>query len=96
MPSTKLGVRVTVVGLPASSEGASGAAVATSAAYTRTPGAIARTAEAIPQESPPPPNGTTIASASGRSSRISRPIVPFPAMTSASLNACTKTPSRPS
>src|SRR2546428_453287 len=36
MPSTKLGVRVTVVGLPASSEGASGAAVATSAAYTRT------------------------------------------------------------
>ena len=40
---------------PASSEAASGAAVATSAANTLQDGATARRAEAIPHESPPPP-----------------------------------------
>ena len=36
------------------------------------------------------------ASTSGRSSTISSPIVPFPAMTASSLKACTCRPSRPS
>ena len=43
--------------------------------------AAALTALAIPVTSPPPPYGTTTVSTSGRSSRISRPIVPFPAIT---------------
>ena len=33
---------------------------------------------AMPEESPPPPYGTIMVSTSGRSSRISSPIVPFP------------------
>src|SRR5262249_30221602 len=55
MPSTKLGVYDTDWGAPAASEAASGAAVSTSAAKTRTPGLRARTAEAMPDDKPPPP-----------------------------------------
>ena len=40
----------------------------------------------MPQERPPPPHGTSTVSTSGRSSRISRPIVPLPAMTAASAD----------
>src|SRR5690242_4425952 len=50
----------------------------------------------MPATSPPPPNGTTTASTSGRSSRISRPIVPLPAITASSLNAWTNSPLMPS
>ena len=46
----------------------------------------------MPHVSPPPPYGTTTASTSGRSSRISSPIVPLPAITAGSLNACTNRP----
>ena len=42
--------------------------------------AAARTAVAMPLLNPPPPNGTSTASTSGRSSTISRPIVPLPAI----------------
>jgi hypothetical protein len=51
-------------------------------------------AEAMPQQRPPPPYGTMTVSTSGRSSTISRAIVPFPAITAESLNGWTKTPSR--
>ena len=62
-----------------------GAAVSISDAQTRVAGRRARRAAAMPQERPPPPKGTIIASTSGRSSRISSPIVAFPAMTVSSL-----------
>ena len=80
---------------PAARDAASGDAVATSAAHTGTPGATARSAEAIPHERPPPPYGTTTASTSGSSSAISSPTVAFPAMTSESETGCTKSPSTP-
>src|SRR5215472_2356336 len=38
-----------------------------------------------PAINPPPPTGTTIASRSGAAATISSPIVPWPAITSASL-----------
>src|SRR5439155_18514097 len=57
MPSTKLLVYGTSVGSPAAREAPSGAAVSTSEAKTRTREASARSAEAIPQERPPPPYG---------------------------------------
>ena len=50
------------------------------------------TAAAMPDSRPPPPSGATIASTSGRSSRISRPAVPLPAMNRSSSNGCTKWP----
>ena len=49
----------------------------------------------MPTVSPPPPYGITTASGSGRSSRISRPIVPFPAITPASWTGWTNSPSVP-
>src|SRR5262245_29041543 len=49
----------------------------------------------MPQARPPPPKGTRIASASGRSSRISTPIVPLPAITAGSSKGWTKQPSIP-
>ena len=48
------------------------------------PGHSARMAAAIPEMRPPPPTGTTTWSASGRSAAISRPMVPWPAMTARS------------
>ena len=81
MPSTKLARYAIDWGEPAASEAESGAAVSTSQATTRTRGEIALAAAAMPHESPPPPHGTRIVSTSGRSSRISSPIVPLPAIT---------------
>ena len=49
-------------------------------------------AAAMPASRPPPPSGATMASTSGRSSRISRPAVPLPAMNRSSSNGCTKWP----
>ena len=60
------------------------------------PGRIALTALAIPVVRPPPPYGITIASGSGRSSSISSPIVPLPAITPGSWTGCTNSPSAPS
>jgi len=61
----------------------SGAAVAGSHAMTLTLGHLAFTAEEMPVISPPEPYGQMMVSTSGRSSRISRPIVPCPAETTA-------------
>jgi len=55
----------------------------------RTPGCRARSAIAIPDASPPPPIGITTVPASGACSTSSRPIVPWPAITSGSSNGCT-------
>ncbi len=55
MPSTKLARCSIARGSPAASEAESGAAVSTSQAKTRVPGFRARTAEAMPLDSPPPP-----------------------------------------
>ena len=60
------------------------------------PGRSALTALAMPVVSPPPPYGITIASGSGRSSSISSPIVPLPAITPGSWTGCTNSPSIPS
>jgi hypothetical protein len=78
-------------GRPAASEADSGAAVSGSAAKTRVSGFSSRTARNA-AEQPPPPSGATIASTSGRSSRISRPAVALPAMKRSSSNGCTKCP----
>ena len=95
IPSTNDRVYATSTGRPARSDAASGAAVSTSAANTRVSGRSARTAVAIPHESPPPPKGTTTARTSGRSSTISSPMVPLPAITAGSLTGWTKNPSSP-
>ena len=60
------------------------------------PGRSALTALAIPVVSPPPPYGITTASGSGRSSSISSPIVPLPAITRSSATGWTNSPSTPS
>ena len=60
------------------------------------PGRSALTALAIPVVRPPPPYGITTASGSGRSSSISSPIVPLPAITVGSWTGCTNSPSTPS
>ena len=44
----------------------------------------------IPEISPPPPTGTTIASKSGSSSIISKATVPCPDITLSSVKGCTK------
>src|SRR5262249_15767918 len=48
-----------------------------------------------PDTSPPPPKGTNTAATSGRSSAISNPIVPFPAITVRSATGCTNVPAMP-
>ena len=53
---------------------------------TDAPGRAARMAAAIPAISPPPLTGTMTRSAAGQSAVISRPIVPWPAMTFRSSN----------
>ena len=58
------------------------AAPAGSTPTIRIPGRSSLAAAATPEIRPPPPTGTTIVAASGTSSRISRAIVPWPAMTS--------------
>lgn len=58
------------------------AASSGSAPSTRTSGRSDLIAVATPEINPPPDIGTTTASTSGRSSRISRPMVPWPAITS--------------
>ena len=93
-PSTKDAVHPSKnIGRPAASDAASGAAVSGSAAKMRTSSRpLPRTAAAMPDSSPPPPSGATMASTSGRSSRISRPTVPLPAMKRSSSNGWTKCP----
>ena len=70
----------------------SGAAVSGSAAKICVRGRSAAATAAMPASSPPPPSGATIASTSGRSSKISSATVPLPAMNRSSSNGCTKKP----
>ena len=56
----KEGCVLTVTGKPALSAAVTGAAVSLSATMILVPGFKARTAEAIPQATPPPPKGTII------------------------------------
>ena len=53
-------------------------------------GRICLMAEATPEARPPPPTGMMTCSTSGTCSRISRPMVPCPAITSGSLKGCAK------
>ena len=57
--------------------------------YTLTDGLICLTVYAIPEISPPPPTGTTMASILSMSLSISRAIVPCPAITFSSSNGWT-------
>ena len=95
IPSTKLGRCSIVRGDPSRSAAWSGAAVSTSQARILIPGFFDSAAIAIPEISPPPPKGTRIWSTSGRSSRISSPIVPLPAITFRSETGWMKSPSIP-
>ena len=63
---------------------------AASTPTTRMAGVTALARRAMPLMSPPPPTATTIVSTSGQASRISRPTVPPPAITSAWLYGETK------
>jgi len=89
IPDIKLGLFSTATGRPASNAAVKGVDISLSAARTRVSGFSARTAEAIPLDTPPPPNGTTIVSTSGRSCRISTAMVAFPAMAAGSHTAST-------
>ena len=60
-----------------------------SIATTRASGFSPFTAVAMPETSPPPPTWTSTTSASGTSSSISTPTVPWPAITSGSSYGCT-------
>ncbi|GGR33263.1 hypothetical protein GCM10015536_43440 [Streptomyces griseomycini] len=82
MPSAIVAGLRTDTGCPAASEGGYAAAPAACTPTIRTSGRSAFTATATPAASPPPPTPTTIVRTSGHCSRISRPTVPWPAMTS--------------
>ena len=66
------------------------AAPAACTPITRQEGLSVLTAIATPLMSPPPPMGTTTCSTSGSCSRISRPMVPCPAITQGSLKGWAK------
>ena len=78
-----------------SNDNAAGAAVSGSVPKIFTSGLIALMALATPVINPPPPMLAMIAFVSGASSKISRPIVPWPAMKLSSSNGCTNVPSAP-
>ena len=80
-PSASVGWIGTWVGRPAASDALKLGAAAVSTATMRMSGRRALAATATPASSPAPPVGTTIAAASGTSSRISSAIVPCPAIT---------------
>ena len=65
---------------PSRSDCCASAASSGSTPISRAPGTSARIATATPLASPPPPIGTRTAATSGRSSAISSPTVPWPAM----------------
>ena len=73
MPSAIVSVWVAGWISPCSRDATYGAHPAASTPITRTSGRWLLTASAIPESRPPPPSGTTMASTSGTSSRISRP-----------------------
>ncbi len=67
---------------PRRNDSLASAASSGSTPITLAPGHAARMAAAIPEIRPPPLTGTRTRSASGQSAAISRPIVPWPAITS--------------
>ena len=71
------------------SDGATLEAPSACTPITRAPGFCSATAVATPLISPPPPIGRITVSVSGRSSTISSPMVPCPAITFSSLKAWT-------
>ena len=73
-------------GWPSCSESRASAASAGSTPMMAASGRSARTAAATPEISPPPPTGTTTRSTPGLSAAISRPTVPWPAITRRSSN----------
>lgn len=79
-PSAIEAVRGSVTGCPASSEAFMAAAPAGSTPIILTSGRDALTAAATPAARPPPPIGTAMVATEGSCSRISRPMVPCPAM----------------
>mmetsp|Transcript_32806 Transcript_32806/g.103855 ORF Transcript_32806/g.103855 Transcript_32806/m.103855 type:complete len:210 (+) Transcript_32806:620-1249(+) len=90
-PSAKRPTWSSVVTSPAASDAVMPAASSASTPMMRTLGRTRFTYAATPASMPPPPQHTKMAS-SGRpviSFRISTPMVPCPAMTSASLKGCT-------
>src|ERR1700691_4151750 len=92
-PSTQLACQVgNVWGEPAASEYAKGDAVSGSAAYTLALLPRSLRAAAMPQDKPPPPNAATMASTSGKSSRISKPVEALPAMNASSSKGWTNAP----
>src|SRR5213594_162667 len=80
---------------PFANESAAGAAVSGSAPHTRISGRNAFTALATPVTRPPPPIAAMMATVSGASSRISRPIDPCPAMKLSSSNGWINVPVTP-
>ena len=82
-PSAKVRVTCSAVYctiLPARRLACASPATSGSTPITFTEGLLDLTAVAMPLIIPPPPTGTSTVSTSGRSSRISNPIVPWPAM----------------
>ena len=77
-----VGETSTRTGCPAAIEGGSGAAASACTPMMRMAGLRPLAAIAMPDASPPPPTGITIVRTSGHCSRISRPTVPWPAITS--------------
>jgi hypothetical protein len=86
-PVTNPGSHGDSTGPPASRADLKGCALSSSQTTTFTALPDARSALAMPQARPPPPNGTKIASTSGTSSRISAASVPLPASAAGSRTA---------
>ena len=83
-PSAIVLIAVSATGLPASSAVRMVGAPSGSTPTMRMPLRLAAAATATPEMSPPPPIPTTMRSASGTSSRISRALEPWPAIIASS------------
>mmetsp|Transcript_16506 Transcript_16506/g.52577 ORF Transcript_16506/g.52577 Transcript_16506/m.52577 type:complete len:216 (+) Transcript_16506:383-1030(+) len=83
-PSASVPDTLTGTGLPAPSAAEKEAQRSGSTPMTSTSGRMVLMASAMPAMRPAPPTGTMTASTSGTCSRISSPMVPVPAMISAS------------
>ena len=90
MPSAMVATLRSSVGPPAWRDRYMDAAPAAWTPTIRHSGFSCFTAKATPPMRPPPPMGTTICSTSGNCSRISRPMVPWPAITRGSLKGWAK------
>ncbi len=90
MPSLMVVAASIVTGAPASSAACMLGRRDVCTPTTRTSGFRDLMAQAMPPMSPPPPTGTTTASKPSTCSNISSPMVPCPAITSASLKGWIK------